>query len=159
MHSGGKEHHDFHIGHNVHRVLAHSYIFYLILFLVGVALDLAFKPKIFSNPNIAIIGGVFLVLASALIFWAQSTSRNLDVKNVSKETFCKGPYCYTRTPTHWGLFILMLGFGILTNALFVIITTLISFFVTKTVFLRKQENMLEYKYGAPYAEYRRSVRL
>lgn len=142
----------------VHRVLAHSYSMYFVLFLVGVTLDLIFKFKIFTSSIMVPVGIILLMLASFLILWAQKTSRNLKTENMSKETFCKGPYCYTRSPTHWGLFFLMLGFGIIANAVFVILSTLISFIIAKFIFIEKQETILEQKYGTPYLEYKKSVR-
>ena len=145
--------------YQVHKILAHSYTMYFILFLVGVFLDLFFQFKIFTNPSIIVFGILLLITATLLILWAQRTSRNLDIKNVNKETFCKGPYCYTRSPTHWGLFFLILGFGIIANAFFVILFTIISFFIAKFVFLNKQEAALAEKYGTPYLEYKKSVKL
>jgi len=147
------------IFYDIHRVLAKSYSMYFLFFLLGVTLDLIFRFQIFATSIMIPLGFILLSLATILILWAQHTSRNLDKKDITKETFCKGPYCYTRSPTHWGLFLLMLGFGILANALFVIITTLISFFVSRSVFLAKQERMLAHKYGAPYLEYQKSVKL
>lgn len=143
----------------VHGILAHSYSTYFILFLIGVYLDLVFRFKIFSNSFMVPTGIILLVFASFLILWAQKTSRDLKKENISKETFCRGPYCYTRSPTHWGLFLLMLGFGIITNAVFVILFTLISFIITKFVFLGKEEAILAEKYGTPYLEYKKQVRL
>lgn len=141
----------------VHAILAHSYIFYFMAFLLGLFFDSLFPYKIFSSFNSIPIGILFLLFATLLIFWAQKTSRNLKIEEVTKESFLKGPYSYTRNPTHWGLFFLMLGFGILVNTLFVIIFTVIAFFVTKFIFLRKQELVLEKKYGTPYLEYKKSV--
>ena len=145
--------------YRVHRILAHSYTLYFILFLVGVCLDIVFRFKIFTSPIVMLIGIIFLILASFLIFWAQKTSRNLDIENLSKESFYQGPYRYARSPTHWGLFLLMLGFGIIANALFVILSTLTSFLISRFVFLKKQENVLAEKYGIPYLEYKKSVKL
>jgi protein-S-isoprenylcysteine O-methyltransferase Ste14 len=148
---------------DVHRVLAHSYTVYFFLFLLGVCLDVLLQPKIFLSQdasfNLTFIGTLLLMLASVLIVWAQNTSRNLEKNHISKESFCRGPYCFTRSPTHWGLFILMIGFGILTNAIFVILTTIISFILTKTIFLKKEESILEEKYGTPYVEYKKTVKL
>lgn len=143
---------------SVHWILAHSYTMYFILFLVGVYLDVIFKLKIFSNPIWALTGIVFLIFASFLILWAQKTSRDLNTENVTKETFYRGPYCYTRSPTHWGLFFLMLGFGIVANAVFVILFTLISFLISKFIFLDKEESLLAEKYGTPYLEYKKLVK-
>jgi protein-S-isoprenylcysteine O-methyltransferase Ste14 len=52
----------------------------------------------------------------------------------------------------------MLGFGIMNNALFVIVTTFISFFISKFVFIDRQERILADKYGAPYLEYKKAVK-
>ena len=142
----------------VHRVLAHSHTSYFILFLFGVCLDIIFKFKIFTSPVWSPVGIIFLALATFLIFWAQRTSRNIKKDNITKKTFCQGPYCYTRHPTHWGLFFLVLGFGILSNALFVVLSTLISFVISRFIFLKKEEKILAEKYGAPFVEYKKSVK-
>src|SRR3989344_7730960 len=106
--------------HNVHKVLAHSYSVYFILLLIGVCLDLIFDYEVFKDSIMIPVGFLFLVLATIIILWAQKTGRDLrKVEEVKTEHFCRGPYCYTRTPTHWGLFFLVLGFGIIANALFV----------------------------------------
>jgi protein-S-isoprenylcysteine O-methyltransferase Ste14 len=144
----------------VHHILAQSYSTAFFFFLIGVSLDIVFPIKIFEDSVMLPVGFVFLTFASLLIFWAQRTSRNLkNEKEIKKETFCKGPYCYSRIPTHWGIFLLMLGFGIMANALFVIATTLFSFLLSKLVFLKKEEAILEEKYGTPYLEYKKSVKL
>lgn len=143
---------------SVHKILAHSYAMHFILFLIGVSLDIVFKFKIFTSPIMAPIGVILLILGSVLILWAQYTSHNLNTENVTKETFCHGPYCYTRTPTNFGIFFIMLGFGMIANAFFVILSSLISFVVAKFIFLEKEEKALAAKYGAPYLEYKQSVK-
>ncbi len=146
------------ISNKIHRILAHSYSFYFIALLAGILLDILFPLRIFKSSATAPVGLTFLVLATLLIFWAQHTSRNLADENLSKESFCRGPYCYTRSPTHWGLFLLTLGFGIVANASFVVISTIVSFFITKFIFIKKQEEILEQKYGTPYLEYKKAVK-
>ncbi len=142
----------------VHIVLANSYSVFFLLFLVGVFLDLIFNIKILNFSFMLPIGMVLIFLATLLILWAQKTSRNLKIENLTKGTFCKGPYCFTRSPTHWGLFFLMFGFGIMINAVFVIIFSIISLIFGKFVFLKREETILEKKYGTPYMEYRKSVK-
>ena len=144
--------------HGIHHVLAHSYTMHLFLFLIGVTLDLIFHFKLFYNPSIAPIGIFFLILGTFLIIWAQKTSRKLNKNNISKESFRRGPYRYTRTPTNFGLCFLVLGFGLIINAFFVISSAFISFFISKFVCLNKQEKMLAAKYGAPYLEYKKMVK-
>ena len=144
----------------VHKILAHSYFFYFLMFLSGVLLDLLFPVKIFNSPLMLFFGLTLIIFSSVLILWAQMTSRDLvnAKEDINTETFCKGPYCFTRSPTHWGLFFLILGFGIVANAFFIILFTLVSFFTTKFIFLRKEEIILAEKYGAPYLEYKKKVK-
>jgi len=147
----------------LHRTLAHSYVVYFVLFLVGVMLDFIFRIKIFADTAVAPIGFFFLVLASGIIIWAQKTG--LDLRKITRETsqikaehFCRGPYCYTRIPTQWGLFFLMLGFGIMANAFFVILSTIISFLIARFMFVDKHEQILIEKYGDAYREYKKLVK-
>jgi len=142
----------------VHRVLAQSYSVYLVSFLVGISLDIIFQLKIFNVQAIVFLGPALLVFATILIFWAQHTSRHLKKEDLSREAFFRGPYRFTRSPTHYGLFFLMLGFGIINNAVFVVLFTLVAFLVTRLIFLDKQEKILEEKYGTHYAEYKKLVK-
>ncbi len=144
---------------SVHWVLTHGYAAHFILFLVGVTLDIVFHQNLFSGNFMRPIGLVMLVLSTLLIVWAQVTSRYLPQENITVETFCRGPYCYTRSPTHWGLFFMIIGFGIITNAFFVVVTTILAGILSKSVFLRREEKLLAAKYGAAYLEYKKKVRI
>ncbi len=147
---------------NVHHVLAHSYFTYFLAFLVSIFLNFLFPIKLFSQDALSPLGIIFLAAATFLILWAQKAGRSFEEDkrkhDISLQTFCKGPYCYTRSPTHWGLFLLMFGLGIIMNAFFVVLFTAISFVVSKMVFLRKEEQILAEKYGTPYLEYKKLVR-
>jgi len=142
----------------VHWILSYSYTFYLIMFLIGIFFDFLFPIKIFKNPFFVSIGLLFLVLATLLILWAQKTSRNLKKETLTKKTFSKGPYFMSRSPTHWGLFLLLFGFGLTINAFFLIVSSIISLIVSKLIFLKKEELILEKKYGEPYLAYKKSVK-
>ena len=143
--------------HRIHHILAHSYSVYFVLLLVGIALDVILKLQLFE-ATLMPIGVIVLVLATLLILWAQNTSRNLEKENLTKENFCRGPYCYTRSPTHWGLFLLILGFGIIANAFFVVVFNFVSFIITRLTLVKKQEEALALKYGSPYLEYKKMVK-
>ncbi len=143
----------------IHHVLAHSYAVSFILFLTGFCLDITFKVDIFTNPLLVPLGSIILILGSCLILWAQRTSRTMKKDNINKTTFLKGPYRYSRSPTHFGLFLLIVGFGLMINAPFVIISTCISFIISKFFFLAEEEKVLEKKYGSHYTEYKKSVHI
>ncbi|HBA45655.1 hypothetical protein A2W67_01060 [Candidatus Nomurabacteria bacterium RIFCSPLOWO2_02_40_28] len=145
--------------HSVHKVLAHSYVVYLIFFLLAIYLDAIFGFKVFPDTFMAPVGLFFLILASVLILSAQKTGHEFrKIKEKRVEHFHGGPYHYTRIPTQWGLFFLMLGFGVITNSFFVIVFSIISFLTAKFIFIEKQEKMLEEKYGTHYTEYKKSVK-
>ena len=110
------------------------------------------------NPIMVPVGISILILGSFLIFWAQQTTSNLKQVNMDKEAFFHGPYRYTRSPTHLGIFLLILGFGIMVNAPFVILSAFISFIISKYTFLNIQETILAEKYGVPYLEYKKIVK-
>src|SRR5680860_973066 len=99
------------LNNGVHTILAHSYLAYFILLLLGIFFHIIFSIKISGSSLFLFLGFLFLFLGTVLVFWAQHASRKLDKSNITKDTFCNGPYGYVRMPTHLGLFILMLGLG------------------------------------------------
>lgn len=145
--------------HTVHVTLAHSYFWYLLPLVLAVFLDMLYPIRVFHDGWAQILGAIFLIVATFLIYWAQVSSHQLrKTESITKESFCRGPYCYTRTPTHWGIFLLVLSLGLILNAFFVMLFTLVSFLITKIFFVKKQEAILEQKYGAPYLEYKKIVK-
>lgn len=144
----------------VHNVLAHSYLMYFFAVVAGLLLDLTLPIKIIPEHIATAVGMVFLFVAPALIVWAQMTSHRFsrEKDRSDKLNFFKGPYVFTRSPTHLGLDMLVIGFGLLLNSLFLIIFSVVSFFLTRFIFVRKEERLLGQKYGDEYHKYRKSVR-
>jgi protein-S-isoprenylcysteine O-methyltransferase Ste14 len=77
---------------------------------------------------------------------------------LTKETFSKGPYRFTSTPTNFGLFFLMLGFGMVANSFFIMTCSCVAFIIARFVFLTQEEKVLAEKYGRPYLEYKKMVK-
>lgn len=142
----------------VHRILVHSYTTYFALFLIGVVLDLIFKVEMFTHPVWPPSGIILSVFGSFLIIWAQKTSRDFAKDHPSSKVFHRGPYRFTRHPTYLGLSLLMLGFGIVSNAEFVVLSTLASLLITHFVFIKKEEAELAHKYGDSYHSYKKRVK-
>ncbi len=142
----------------VHRMSVHSYSAYLIFILIGIVLDLIFRFRIFTNEGVLFLGPILIVSATCLIFWSQYTVRTMPREDITHESFFRGPYRYTRSPTQWGLFFLMLGFGIMLHATFVILFALIAFIFIRMTFLVHRERAMEEHYGDHYALYKKSFR-
>ncbi|MFH1608542.1 MAG: methyltransferase [Patescibacteria group bacterium] len=70
----------------------------------------------------------------------------------------EGPYRYTRNPTIIGLFFSILSFGIIINSPFIILFSFIAFLISNLVFTKKEEALLESKYGASYLKYKKIVK-
>lgn len=145
----------------VHFILLHSYFIFLFAVILGVLFDFTLKEKIFSNPIYQYAGFFMLIISSIIIYWAQESSSNYKEKikkNNSRSHFEYGPYKYLRSPTHFGLFIMTLGFGLIINSLFSVIFTFVAYAISKFFFLKREEKILEGKYGQIYTDYKKKVK-
>lgn len=144
----------------VHIILSHSYTVFMLAVVFGLILDVVTRVYIFNNPLYQYIGLVCIVLGSAIIYWAQSTSNYTKEemeKGHSARNFERGPYKFSRNPTHIGLSVMTLGLALILNSIFSVILTIIASIITKRIFLRKEEHLLEEKYGTPYLDYKKKV--
>ncbi len=143
----------------VHRVLSHSYSVYLVALIIGVVVDTFFKMR-FSFDFYSEIGFLVIFIGTFLVYWAQNTSSASKKESINKNTprdFARGPYKFTRNPTHAGLMFMMFGFGIVAGSFTIIILTLVAFTVSKLIFLPQEEKLLVAKYGAEYLAYQKKV--
>ncbi|MFH1608543.1 MAG: hypothetical protein ABH951_00800 [Patescibacteria group bacterium] len=59
----------------VHKILAHSYLVYLISLFFGLLFSAIYPFKIFESSFLLNISSLVLILSTILIFWAQKSSR------------------------------------------------------------------------------------
>lgn len=142
---------------SVHRVLANSYMTYLLLCTFGLFADVLFPVRL-AIPEGKTMALIFLILGPLFIAWAQYTSFTFE--KVKEETgspvFLRGPYKYFRNPTQIGLLFLVAGYALVTGAIMLFLATVLSY-VISNVFFRKHEAILEARYGEKYKEYKSSV--
>lgn len=144
----------------VHYILSSSYSVYFFCVIAGLILDLIY-PIHFASIFYSNLGFVFMCVGTIFIYWAQSTSSTSKKKflvdtNVPRN-FALGPYKYSRNPTHIGLMLVSFGFGFMIGSFFVVILSMLSFIITKFIFLPKEENLLKEKYGEVYTAYKKKV--
>ena len=148
-------------GSIVHFILSQSYIVFFYALIVGVFLHMYFKTPLFQKQLSPTLGILLVISGSMLILWAQNTSSKSKKKmleqNVTRE-FARGPYKWTRKPTHTGIFFMIFGFVIVTNSLYILLTLMVALLVTKYLFIRKEEKYLEQIYGDMYRDYKKKVR-
>lgn len=145
----------------VHIILSHSYTVFLMAVVFGLVLDVFIPIYIFNAHIYQYIGIIFIVLGSLLIYWAQSTTsftKKEEVQNSNApRDFARGPYKYSRNPTHIGLSIMTLGLGLLLNSVFSVVLTVIASLITKFIFVKKEETILQERYGQSYSDYKKKV--
>jgi protein-S-isoprenylcysteine O-methyltransferase Ste14 len=143
---------------SVHKVLATSYLTYFLLCSLGLFLGIFF-PLHFSVPNSLTFAVICFGLGPALMIWAQYTSHRFEIikQKTGELHFSKGPYRYLRNPTHLGLVILVLGYAFATETAMLFATTGLAYIISN-FFFRRHEQILEFRYGEPYKNYKSSVR-
>lgn len=145
----------------IHFSLSFSYTTFLFAVILGVIFDMIFPLQILGEEYYKYIGVVLIFIGSVLAYWAQTTSRrpkNYEVKERDVSDFLRGPYRYIRTPTHFGLFVMTLGLALSISSPFSIIFTIIAHAISKLIFIRKEESLLEKKYGQVFVDYKKKVK-
>ncbi len=151
-------------GLSVHQILAQGYLIYLAAIVVGFGASYLW-PETLSFPFESPFGFVLIVLGTLVIYWAQyatgstSAKRNIQEAVITKEHFFVGPYKYSRSPTQYGLFLMAFGLALLYGSLYMTITTAIALLVGKFFIIPHEEKNLARRYGQPYLEYKKEVRL
>lgn len=143
----------------IHSILSRSYSVYLFSIIVGVIMDTIIVFH-FSFPYYSELGFFIMMIGTLIVYWAQHTSSSSKKESLKKNAprnFAKGPYKYTRNPTHVGLMFMTLGFGVMIGSYFIVILTIFSFITSKFVFLPAEEALLVKKYGQDYIDYQKKV--
>ncbi|KKP99282.1 MAG: Protein-S-isoprenylcysteineO-methyltransferase [Candidatus Nomurabacteria bacterium GW2011_GWF2_36_19] len=145
----------------IHILLFHTYIIFLGAVILGVIFDQIFHFDLFKSLTFQYLGIVMILWGSILVYWAQSTTSQ-PKSEVGKERdtnfFYRGPYKYTRNPTNLGLTMMSLGLGFLLNSLFSIIFIVITYLISRFIFIKKQDKILVERYGDVFTEYKKRVK-
>jgi protein-S-isoprenylcysteine O-methyltransferase Ste14 len=147
--------------HLIHTVLGHSYLVFVIFFCIAIIVETMY-PVTLSIPYREQGGVLLVIIGTIFIFWAQMNSKKtLHERHTalqSEQAFRHGPYKFLRSPTQAGLFLLISGLGITIDSLWVIIFSIVALIVNILFFIKKQEMILEKRYGQSYKIYKTKVR-
>ncbi len=143
----------------IHVLLSNSYIIFFFAVVLGVIFDALFPIYVFNGIAYEYIGLLMIIVGSYIVYWAQSVTSTTNITDKRDiNFFLKGPYKHTRNPTNFGLTLTVLGLGLLINSLFIVIFILIVYAISKLIFIKKQDIILEEKYGDVFREYKRTVK-
>jgi protein-S-isoprenylcysteine O-methyltransferase Ste14 len=145
----------------IHVILFHTYVVFMCAIILGVVLTQIFPLNLFRASIFQYIGIVMIILGSIVVYWAQKTTSSTQ-SEVNKERdinfFLRGPYKYTRNPTNLGLTVMSIGLGFLINSFYSVFLIIITYLISRFVFIRKQDIILEERYGSVFNDYKNKVR-
>lgn len=145
----------------IHIILFHTYVLFLVSIILGAIVDQLQPFNFFGNPYFEYLGLFMIITGSILVYWAQVTTKTkAEEFNKERDTnfFYRGPYKYTRNPTNFGIFAMCLGLGFVMNSIFTILFTSLVYLISRFVFIRKQDSILEERYGNVFSEYKKKVK-
>jgi protein-S-isoprenylcysteine O-methyltransferase Ste14 len=135
-------------------------VVYLIALILGIIADSFYYMELSQSSAVGGIGLLLVFLATILILWAQYSLRNfqkIEKEELTPESFSGGPYKFSRHPTYMSLAFLVLGLGLMVNSLIVTTMALVAFVLVYFFILRKEESILERKYGDLYSRYKHEI--
>ncbi len=144
----------------VHVLLSNSYIMFFFAVVLGVIFDIIFSVNLFKGVAYEYVGLFLLVVGTIIVYWSQKTTRKVGkvVSDRDVNFFLHGPYKYTRNPTNLGLTVAILGFGFLIHSSFSVLFILITYIISKLFFIKKQDVILEERYGDAFVDYKKKVK-
>lgn len=146
----------------IHAMLIYVYSVFFISIVLGVSFDLLFKLDLLANFKYSYLGMFIILFGTMLIYLSQEASARagkIKEEENSTKAFAFGPYKYFRHPTYLGVFLMVLGFGMIIKSIFSILFILITYLIVKLVFVKKEEKILEKKYGKIYLDYKKKVKM
>lgn len=143
-------------------VIALPPVIFLIGLCIGFVIDwfvpLPFIPEAYDLPLglLIIAAGIFLLAFSAQKFADAGTE--IDVRKTPTSIVTAGSYAWSRNPMYLGMTIIMLGFAIWLNSLWILGTLATVHVILHYGVITREEAYLEKKFGKTYLEYKKKVR-
>ena len=131
--------------------------------IAGLALGwLAPLPFLPAGTPAGWLGGIVIILALALGFWAVVTmtraGSNVPTNRPTTTIVESGPYRFTRNPIYLGMFLVLIGLAIAIDDLWLLVTLVPFALVIRYGVVAREEAYLERKFGDVYRAYRSRVR-
>lgn len=142
---------------SVHFLLAHAYLIFFFSIILGVFIDSVIPFNFLENINYSYFGLIFIFGGTIIVYWAQKSSSKagkIKIEESSMQGFRFGPYKFIKHPTYLGLFFLALGFSILIESIPSFVLIFITHIFIRFTFIKKEEKILEKKYGDKYLNYK-----
>lgn len=131
---------------------------HLVALVLGVILQVLFTLSLFSNPLIAILLGLpLIVLGIGIAVWSVLEAGKVDIES-PQQLITDGPYARSRNPMMVAWHSTYLGMVFVINSVWVIALLPVVVLFTHYVDIRKEERFLGEKFGDQYTAYQERVR-
>jgi protein-S-isoprenylcysteine O-methyltransferase Ste14 len=135
---------------------------FLLSLLTGVGLHRIVPLRFLPPPADSLLGWVVVGLAMALLAWSERQfarhRTSHDHRAVASALITAGPFKFSRNPVYLGLLILLVGFGMALNTLWLFLSAPLAMLVMRFHVVPKEEACLEQLFPDAYPRYRQSVR-
>ena len=115
-----------------------------------------------SPPAGSLLGWVVVGLGIALLAWSERQFARYktlhDHRAAADALITTGPFQFSRNPVYPGLFILLVGFAVALNTLWLLLSTPLAMLVMQFHVVPREEACLEQLFPDAYPHYRQSVR-
>jgi protein-S-isoprenylcysteine O-methyltransferase Ste14 len=137
-------------------------LFYVVGFLIGVGLELAFpidRPSVGVTLAGSVIGiGAWLLLdGAAMLFFRRAGTSMIPIKP-STALVTTGPYRFTRNPMYVGMAFLYMGLAFALGFIWPLAVLPVVIVAVDRLVIAVEEAYLHRRFGEDYSEYTRRVR-
>jgi protein-S-isoprenylcysteine O-methyltransferase Ste14 len=135
---------------------------YLIALVAGAVIHLALPLPLLPATLAVPLGVLLVAVAIALFSYAVATFRAagtpVPARKPTTVIVRAGPYRFSRNPIYLAFSLFQLGIALWVNSVWLLATLVGAVALVHCVVIRREEQYLERKFGAPYLDYKASVR-
>lgn len=140
-------------------------LIYIAAVAIGVILNWLWPLPWLPNPLnefLFAVGGIVVVLAILMDISAIRTMKRAKTTIMphrgSEHLVTRGPFSFTRNPIYLGNTMLMIGIGLTSGVLWLILLAPVAAFTTQKLAIEGEESHLEARFGKKYRDYAKKVR-
>jgi len=138
------------------------WVWFLLSLLAGLGLQRIVPLEFLPSEAGSLFGWVVVAFGMAILAWSKREfarhRTSHDNRAVASTLITTGPFQFSRNPVYLGLFVMLTGFAMAFNALWLLITTPLAMLVMQFHVVPREESCLEQLFPDTYPGYRRLVR-
>lgn len=131
---------------------------HLVGLVVGTLLHIFISQKLFQLAGSGhVVGWPLIIVGIGLCAWSVIEAKEMNIANPN-HLLNSGPYALSRNPMYVGWTLLYAGIAFVINSVWILILLPVVLVFMHFVEIRKEERLLDEKFGDEYRQYRQRVR-